>query len=403
MEINWKKNAALFISGQAITFFGSWVVQHAIMWHITLETKSGTMMTLFTVVGFLPMFLISPFGGVWADRFNRKLLINVADGAIALVSLAVAFLLMAGHTHYWILLVCAGIRGLGQGVQSPAVGAVIPQIVPVESLTKVNGIQGSVLSFCTLASPVTSAALISFFPLEYIFFLDVATALIGISILLFFVKVPSLERTEKSAGNAGYFHDLAEGLRYIRSHGFVLRLIVIFALFMIFISPAAFLTTLQIVRNFGDEPWRLSAMEVAYSTGMIAGGALIAAWGGFKNRAFTMALSCALCGLAAAGLGITPDFWVYIAIIGLMGISAPLYNTPVMVMLQSTVEPEFMGRVLSVFTMISSSMMPLAMLFFGPVADAVNINTILVVTGCAIMTLSVFIITSKTLRRVGRG
>jgi DHA3 family macrolide efflux protein-like MFS transporter len=73
-----------------------------------------------------------------------------------------------------------------------------------------------------------------------------------------------------------------------------------------------------------------------------------------------------------------------------------------MVLLQSNVEPEFMGRVLSVFTMITSSMMPLAMLLFGPVADVVNIDTILIVTGGAIMTLSVFIITSRTLRRVGR-
>jgi DHA3 family macrolide efflux protein-like MFS transporter len=103
------------------------------------------------------------------------------------------------------------------------------------------------------------------------------------------------------------------------------------------------------------------------------------------------------------GLGITPNFWVYISIMGLMGIAAPLYNAPVMVMLQSNVEPEFMGRVLSVFTMVTSAMMPLAMLFFGPIADTVNIDAILIATGCAIVLLSVFIITSKTLRRVGGG
>jgi DHA3 family macrolide efflux protein-like MFS transporter len=139
-------------------------------------------------------------------------------------------------------------------------------------------------------------------------------------------------------------------------------------------------------------------MEVAFSAGMIAGGALIAAWGGFRNRAFTVAFSCLLSGLTTMGLGITPDFWVYISIMWIMGIASPLYNAPVMAMTQTTVEPEFMGRVLSVFTMITSSMMPLAMLFFGPVADAVNIDTIMIVTGIAIVLLSVFIITSKTLR-----
>jgi uncharacterized membrane protein len=66
METNWKKNTALFIIGQTITLFGSSVVQYAILWHITLKTQSGIMMTLITIVGFLPIFIISPFGGVWA-------------------------------------------------------------------------------------------------------------------------------------------------------------------------------------------------------------------------------------------------------------------------------------------------------------------------------------------------
>ncbi|MDR0305517.1 MAG: MFS transporter [Chitinispirillales bacterium] len=400
--MNWKKNTALFITGQAITLFGSMVVQYAILWHITLETKSGTMMTLFTIAGFLPMFLISPFGGVWADRFNRKLLINISDGVIAFVSLAIAILWMMGHTNYGILLVCAAIRALGQGVQNPAVGAVIPQIVPVDQLTKVNGIQTSVQSFCALAAPMVSAALMSFVSFQHIFLLDVVTAAVGMSVLIFFVKVPSLEKMKNDQKEVGYFHDLLAGMRYIRNHGFVLRLVIFMVIFMVFLAPLALLTPLQVVRNFGDEVWRLSTMEVFFSAGMIAGGVLIAAWGGFKNRMFTVAFGCLLTGLTAIALGITPNFAAYVAIIGISGITVPFTNTPVMVMLQSTVEQEFMGRVLSVFTMISSSMMPLAMLLFGPVADTVNINTILIVTGIGIIFMSASLLMSTTLRRVGR-
>jgi DHA3 family macrolide efflux protein-like MFS transporter len=72
MEINWKKNTVLFLSGQAVTLFVSSVVQYAILWHITLGTQSGTMMTVFSIALFIPMFFISPFGGVWADRFNKQ-------------------------------------------------------------------------------------------------------------------------------------------------------------------------------------------------------------------------------------------------------------------------------------------------------------------------------------------
>ena len=400
MQENWKKNTALFISGQALTLFGSMVVQYAILWHITLTTKSGTMMTIFTIVGFLPMFFISPFGGVWADRFNRKLVINISDGAIAFVSLVVALMLMSGLSHLSILLVCCGIRALGQGVQMPAVSAVIPQIVPTEHLTRVNGIHGSVQSLITLTSPMAGAALMTFFPLESLFFLDVITAVIGISIIVFFVKIPDLEKQEEKK-KISYFHDLMEGLRYIKEHGFVLKLIVFCALFMVIAAPAALLTPLQVVRNFGDDVWRLSAIEIAFSLGMMLGGLLIAAWGGFKNKIFTMALSIVLIGIASVGVGLTPIFWLYICIMGFAGMTMPLFNTPIMVLLQTNVEPEYMGRVFSVFTMVSSSIMPLAMIFFGPAADIVSINYLLVGAGIGLAFLSFFLISNKTLRKAG--
>jgi DHA3 family macrolide efflux protein-like MFS transporter len=405
MEINWKKNTALFLIGQTLSLFGSMVVQYAIMWHITLKTQSGTMMTLFTIAGFVPMFFISPFGGVWADRFNRKYIINIADAAIAFASLIVAVLMMAGFDSLGILLCCAVIRSFGQGVQMPAVGAFIPQIVPEAQLTKINGIQSSMSSFTTLAAPMISAALMSLAPLETLFFLDVITAIFGISIVIFFVKIP---KTEKPAPDApeqkgvSYFHDMKEGINYIKKHGYVLRMILFSAIFLFLFAPAAFLTPLQVTRNFGNDVWRLSAIEITFSIGMMLGGVLIGTWGGFKNRIYTMAFSCVLCGVLAIGLGLAPNFRIYLAMMAVMGLSLPLYNAPSMVLLQTTVEPAFMGRVLSVFTMLSSAMMPLGMLVFGPIADQVSINLLLVVTGIIVTLLSIPMAASKTLREAGR-
>jgi DHA3 family macrolide efflux protein-like MFS transporter len=404
MNLNWKKNIALFLIGQAVSLFGTMVVQYAIMWHITLKTQSGAMMTLFTIAGFLPMFFISPFAGVWADRFNRKYIINIADGAIALVSLLAAIFIMVGVDSVVILLFCAVIRSLGQGVQMPAVGSFIPDIVPQEKLTKINGFQSSVQSFITLTAPAISGAMMAFAPLETLFFLDVITALIGISIVLFLVKIPEKEtlvpEMTEHKGTA-YFHDLKEGMKYIGKHGYVLRMIILSAVFLFFFAPAALLTPLQVTRNFGNDVWRLSAIEITFSIGMMAGGVLIGVWGGFKNRIYTMTLSCALCGLLAAGLGLAPNFLLYLVIMALLGISLPLWNAPSMVLLQTTVEPAFMGRVLSVFTMVSSTMMPLGMVVFGPVADIVSINSLLVGTGIVVVLLCIPMMTSKTLREAG--
>ncbi|MDR1248198.1 MAG: MFS transporter [Treponema sp.] len=405
-EFNWKKNVVLFVIGQALSMFGTMVVQYAIMWHITLKTQSGTMMTLFTIFGFLPMFFISPFGGVWADRFNRKYIINIADGSIAFASLMVAFLIMSGIDHIGILLACAVIRSFGQGVQTPVVGAFIPQIVPQEQLTRINGIQSSIQSCINLTTPMISGALMSFAPLEILFFLDVITAVIGISMVVFFVKAPQTEKLPTEAGEqkgVAYLHDLREGIAYIKKHGYVLRMIVLTAVFLFFFAPAAFLTPLQVTKIFGADVWRLTAIEMTFSIGMMLGGILIGTWGGFKNRIHTMSLSCALCGILAIGLGVAPGFWLYLVIMGAMGLSFPLWNTPFMVVLQTTVETAFMGRVLSVFSMVSSTMMPLGMLVFGPLADTVSINMLLVGTGIVITLLAIPLMISKTLCEAGKG
>jgi DHA3 family macrolide efflux protein-like MFS transporter len=87
---DWKKKTALFLSGQAVSLLGSALVQYAIIWYITLNTRSGQMMTISAVFGFLPQIAISLFAGVWADRYNRKQLIIMADALIAASTLAMA-------------------------------------------------------------------------------------------------------------------------------------------------------------------------------------------------------------------------------------------------------------------------------------------------------------------------
>jgi DHA3 family macrolide efflux protein-like MFS transporter len=135
---------------------------------------------------------------------------------------------------------------------------------------------------------------------------------------------------------------------------------------------------------------------------MIAGGILIGIWGGFKNRIYTMSFSCSLCGIFTVGLGLVPYFWLYLFIMTILGIALPFWNTTYIVMMQTTVEPLFLGRVRSIFNMVYSIMTPLGMLLFGPIADKVPIDTLLIVTGIGITLLAISLVTSTTLREVGK-
>ncbi|HPM00087.1 MAG TPA: MFS transporter, partial [Bacillota bacterium] len=189
MKNKWKKDIVLFIASQTISLLGSSLVQYAIMWHITLNTKSGVMMTIFIICGFLPTFFLSPFAGVWADRYNRKTIIILADLFIAVTTLFMALLFMLGYKSIVLLFVMSAFRAVGTGVQNPAVGAFIPQIVPEDKLTKVNGANGSIQAVISLVSPMIGGALLTMSTLEAIFFIDVFTAAAAVFTLLLFLKV----------------------------------------------------------------------------------------------------------------------------------------------------------------------------------------------------------------------
>lgn len=398
---NWYKNIVLFLSSQAISLFGSSLVQYAMMWYITLSTESGVMMTIYIICGFIPTFILSPVAGVWADRYNRKILIVLSDGLIALATLILAILFLMGFDDIWLLFLMAAIRAFGTGIQTPAVGAILPQIVPKNKLTKVNGINGSIQAIIMFVSPLVSAALLGMATMEIIFFIDVVTATIAIGTLLIFLKIPLHEKA-KDKQTTSYLSDFKLGLQYVNSHDFLKKFFLFFALFMVLMAPASFLTPLQVARSFGDDVWRLTSIEIVFSIGMMAGGAIIAAWGGFSNKVKTMGFATVIMGVCTFALGSVPNFWVYLFFMGVFGVAMPILNTPATVLLQEKIEEDYLGRVFGVMGMISTSMMPIGMLIFGPLADMVKIEWLLIGTGAFIMCLSLLLVKNHVLIEAGK-
>ena len=128
----------------------------------------------------------------------------------------------------------------------------------------------------------------------------------------------------------------------------------------------------------------------------------MACWGGLRNRVHTMALSSFLIGVGVFLLGVVTDFWVYLALMGLVGFVMPIFNTPSTVLLQEKVEPDYLGRVFGVLTMITSMSMPLGMLLFGPLSDWIKIEWMLVATGVLIFVEGLFLVFSKKLVEAGQ-
>lgn len=398
-SVDWKRKTLLFMTSQAISLFGSMLVSYAILWRITLDTQSGFVMTLYLLFGFLPTFFLSPFAGVWADRYDRKRLIMLADGLIATATLVMALFFLSGYRDLWLYFVIALIRALGSAVQTPAVSALLPQIVPEERLMKTNGLFSSLNSSIMLISPMISGALLSFASIEMILMIDVVTAIAAI-LVMFTMKIPAHVRSEANP-NQQYWQDLVAGIRYIRRHEYIGRFFIYITLLFFMVTPVAILTPLQVTRSFGEDIWRLTAIEVVFSSGMLAGGLLIASWGGFRNRIKTIAFSTLMVGVTTFLLGVVPHFWIYLGIMAVTGVTMPFYQTPATVMLQEKVEPDYQGRVFGVMGMIASGVMPSAMFIFGPLADRIRIEWLFIGSGVLLTILAGGLAMNKVLVQAG--
>ncbi|KNZ42963.1 MFS transporter [Acetobacterium bakii] len=394
---HWRPQITLFLMGQTISLLGSAIVAYAIIWYVTLTTASGFMMTVSTLCSFLPQILVSLFAGVWADRYNRKLLIMLADILIAVATFILAVLFFMGYQELWLLFLVSGIRSLGAGVQTPAVNALIPQLVPEDKLMKINGINGSIQSLTFIAAPAISGGLLAAFSLEYTFIIDVTTAIIAVAIL-YFIPIPIHEKALKK-NKTPALEDLKEGLNYIRQHSFIKILFIYYAVIMFFITPAAFLTPLLITRTYGSDVWRLTINEVFFSGGTMLGGAIIAIWGGYKRRIKTIALGCFAFGLAVTFIGLAPNFTLYIFFIFLSGLAIPFLSAPTTVLLQEQVETDIQGRIFSILQLVATTALPLGMMIFGPLADFIEIRLMLVFSGLIMSVCGLLVIKNKTLNK----
>lgn len=382
---SWKKKIILFLISQNISLFGSSVVSFSIIWYITLQTSSGKWVMLFTICSLLPQVLISLWAGVWADRYNRKYIIMLADGFIALATLGLAIAFWAGYQSLEIILAVSLIRSFGAGIQTPAVVALYPQIVPMEKLTKVQGINQTLNSVLMLLSPAVGGVVLGTMGIFWSFMLDVITATLAIVVISF---IP-IERVAGNAEPASVFTELRQGVNYAFNHPLIRRIIICFGVSFFLITPAAVLTPLLVERSFGSDVWRLTANEMVWTVGSLIGGFFVFLRGDFKNKIFTVSLCLVAFGITFALLGIANNFIIYLLIMGVAGFFMPIIATAQTVLIQENVEATMMGRVFSLIQIVTGSAMPFAILFFGPLADVVSIESILVVSGVLLAVVGV--------------
>lgn len=381
----WKRDVLVFLGGQTVSSLGSMIVAYAVMWHLTVETGSAAVLTLSVAAGMLPQAVVSVFGGVWADRHSRKLLIIGADSTIAAATLVLALLMLTGAGDLWMIFVAMAVRSALAGIQGPAVNAMLPQIVPAEHLMRVNGVQQTIQSGMMLFAPAVAAGIYASTDIVAVFFIDVVTAVAGV-LLLLLVPVARVARATGSSEPVSYFGDLAAGVRYVRGNASVRWVMVLVAVVMFMAGAPAHLTPLMITRSFGEEVWMLGVNELFWSVGMLVGGAMMALFGPkVKRRMRLMVAASVGVGVLVVGLGVSTDFWMF-SVAGL--VICILFQTllvPATTVLQEQVEDSMRGRVFGFYGIVMSVAMPVSMIVFGPLADRFAVESVMVLAGVLLL------------------
>ncbi len=385
--------------GQAISLVGSALVQFALVWWLTSQTGSATVLATASLVALLPNIILGPFAGALVDRWNRRLIMIFADASIALATLGLLLLFALGRAQPVHVYVILAIRSLGSAFHAPAMTASTSLMVPQSFLTRLAGMNQTLEGVINILAPPLGALLVSRLPTAGILAIDIATALVAI-IPLAFIAIPNPPRQAAQASGAeiktSYWQDLGAGFGYVRHWPGLLGLILLAMMLNFLLVPASSLLPLLITRELHGGPSELAWAETLLGVGTILGGILLSAWGGFRRKIITSLTGVIGLGIGILVTGLLPAQGLrllYLAYLWI-GVSSVIANGPLTAIFQSTIQPDMQGRVLSLIRAGATAMMPLSLLIAGPLSDALGMRTWYVGGGiaCILVTLLAFFV-----------
>ena len=354
--------------GQLISTLGSGLTSFALAVWIFDQTKQATPFALTVLFGNLPRILLLPVAGSLADRWNRRWVMILSDLGNALVTISVILLLTLGDLQIWHIYIIVTLGSIFSAFQEPAYTASITMLVPQKDLSRANGMVQMVQAIEMVITPVLAGILFVSIGLPGILAIDFITFLIAVGTLLL-VRIPQPKLTEQDKKKPSIWSDTVFGWNYLKARPGLFGLLWYFAMVNFLLNWSTVLTGPMILSRFSAST--LGTIQMVVGIGMLAGGILSSVLKGPKKRITALLgfIGLALIGMIVAGLrpnAITTAagfFWLMIFV--------PLASSSSQAVFQSKVAPDVQGRVFGIRSMISRSVMPIAFLLAGPLADKI--------------------------------
>ncbi len=402
LNSGWKLPFFTIWTGQAFSLLGSSLVGFALIWWMTETTGSATVLATAAMFEILPRVFIGPLAGTLVDRWNRRMVMLFADAITALATAVLIYLVWVGTLQIWHIYLLMLVRSSAGSFHMPAMLSSTSLMVPEKQLTRVQGLNQLLQGLINIAAPMLGALLIEFLPLHIVLAVDVATAALAI-LPLFLINIPQPEvDPSQMEEKISVWRDMRLGFRYVWQW-VGLRNIIFLAVVINLISlPAITLMPLLVKKEFSGGALEIASMQSSWAVGFLVGGILLSVWGGFRRKILTATLAMFGTAIGFLLVGVAHNFAFQVALAGIFvaGLMNVLINGPAFALLQSVVDADMQGRVLSLVISLANAMTPIGLAIAGPFADKTGVNTMFIFASIVFVISALFTLINPDLRNI---
>jgi MFS family permease len=391
------RNYRLFFSGQTISLVGTWMQQVAVAWLVYRLTNSAFLLGIVGFVGQIPTFICSPFAGVLADRHNRKNILLITQVLAMLQALILSLLIFSGHIQVWHIIVLSASLGIINSFDLPVRQAfTVEMIEDREDLSNAIALNSSMVNAARLIGPSIAGILIASVGEGMCFLLNALSYIAVIASLL----AMKIIRPPVKTFNRNILLELKDGFRYAFNFYPIKIILILLALISLMGVPYQVLMPVFAKDIFHGGARTLGFLVAMGGVGALTGALYLASRRNVLGLGRIIALSAGLFGVCIIAFSFSRIIWVSMAILFFGGFGMMVQMASSNIILQTIVDEDKRGRVMSFYTMSFMGTAPFGSLLAGSLASKVGApNTLLFGGICCIIGACLFAVKLPLMRK----
>lgn len=372
------RNYRLFFGGQGISLIGTWLTRVATSWLVYRLTKSVLLLGVVGFAGQIPIFLLAPFAGVLVDRWNRHRILVITQILAMVQSFLLAILALTGVITVWHIIILNVFQGLINAFDMPARQSFVVEMVEdKKDLANAIALNSSMVNAARLLGPAVAGVLIAAVGEGICFLID------GISYLAVIASLLAMTITARKAEKSGPYvlHGLREGFVYTFGFAPIRAILLFLALVSLMGMPYTVLMPVIAKDVLHGEAHTLGFLTAATGMGALTGAVYLASRKSILGLGKIIALAGSGFGLALVAFSLSRLLWLSLLLMLLSGFGMMVQMASSNVVLQTIVDDDKRGRVMSFYAMAFLGMAPFGSLFAGGLASRIGAPTTIMIGG----------------------